>query len=100
MPTQQYRITPETSLVYPELAQAMGLNGNNKEVRIPGTTTVIGRFKESGGLIYWAWDQGQQGLDYRQTRDAAADAIHSDLPHPAATTTIRSKLRNRLLKLT
>lgn len=27
--------------------------------KVPGTTTVIGRFKESGGLIYWACRQGQ-----------------------------------------
>ncbi len=42
--------------------------------RLPGTTTIINRFKDSGGLIYWAWDQGKQGLDFRQTRDKAADA--------------------------
>ncbi len=42
--------------------------------RVPGVTTIVGRFKDSGGLIYWAWDQGRQGLDYRQTRDSAADA--------------------------
>lgn len=48
--------------------------------RIPGTTTVIGRFKDAGGLIHWAWDQGRQGLDYRETRDAAASVgtlVHS-----------------------
>jgi len=42
--------------------------------RVPGTTTIIGRFKDSGGLIHWAWDQGRNGLDYRATRDSAADA--------------------------
>lgn len=42
--------------------------------RVPSVTTVISRFKESGALMYWCWDQGRQGLDYRQTRDAAADA--------------------------
>lgn len=40
--------------------------------RVPGVTTVIGRFKESGGLIHWAWDLGMQGKDYRTERDAAA----------------------------
>jgi hypothetical protein len=40
--------------------------------RIPGTTTIIGRFKESGGLIHWAWDLGMQGINYREQRDAAA----------------------------
>jgi hypothetical protein len=42
--------------------------------RVPGTTTIIGRFKDSGGLIHWAWEQGRDGLDYRATRDSAADA--------------------------
>lgn len=42
--------------------------------RVPGTTTIIGRFKESGGLIWWAWDLGMKGLDYRDVRDKAADA--------------------------
>lgn len=42
--------------------------------RVPGTTTVISRFKDSGGLLHWAWKEGSEGRDYRQTRDAAADA--------------------------
>lgn len=27
--------------------------------RVPGVTTVIGRFKDSGGLMYWACEQGK-----------------------------------------
>lgn len=46
------------------------LNGE----RIPGVTTIISRFKPSGGLIHWAWQQGKDGKDYRETRDKAADA--------------------------
>lgn len=42
--------------------------------RVPGVTTIIGRFKPSGGLIHWAWQQGRDGKDYRDTRDAAANA--------------------------
>jgi len=42
--------------------------------RVPGVTTIISRFKESGGLIAWAWDLGMQGLDYREVRDAAASS--------------------------
>ncbi len=42
--------------------------------RVPGVTTIISRFKPSGGLIHWAWQQGRDGKDYRETRDAAADA--------------------------
>jgi len=43
-------------------------------VRVPSVTTIIGRFKESGGLIHWAWALGMEGKDYRQVRDSAADA--------------------------
>lgn len=34
------------------------------KTKVPGTTTVIGRFKDSGGLLHWAFEQGklaQQG---------------------------------------
>jgi hypothetical protein len=44
--------------------------------RVPGVTSIISRFKDSGGLIHWAWEQGSNGLDYRQVRDAAANAGH------------------------
>ncbi|MFH1572737.1 MAG: hypothetical protein ABIG68_02075 [Acidobacteriota bacterium] len=40
--------------------------------RVPGVTTIIGKFKEAGGLMHWAWDLGIQGLDYRKVRDEAA----------------------------
>lgn len=42
--------------------------------RVPGVTTIIGKYKESGGLIHWAWDLGMNGLDYRAVRDDAATA--------------------------
>jgi hypothetical protein len=42
--------------------------------RIPGTTTIIGRFKDSGALMYWAWQQGKEGKDFRETAEAAASA--------------------------
>jgi len=42
--------------------------------RIPGVTTVLSRFKESGALMHWAWEQGRDGKDYRETRDKAANA--------------------------
>ena len=47
--------------------------------RLPGTTTIIGRFKESGGLLWWACQQGQAHptLPVRDAlygeRDKAAD---------------------------
>jgi hypothetical protein len=42
--------------------------------RVPSVTTIISKFKESGGLVHWAWDLGIQGKDYRQVRDDAANA--------------------------
>lgn len=42
--------------------------------KVPGVTTILNRWKDSGGLIHWAWTQGRDGKDYRATRDAAADA--------------------------
>jgi hypothetical protein len=40
--------------------------------RVPSVTTVLGRFKDAGGLIHWAWKEGCEGRDYRETRDSAA----------------------------
>lgn len=57
--------------------------------RVPSVTTVLSRFKDSGGLIYWAWDLGKQGLDYRQVRDEAADA--GTVAHAMIESVIRSK---------
>jgi hypothetical protein len=43
--------------------------------RIPGTTTIIGRFKESGGLLHWAFKQGQSGAaQLYEERDRAGEA--------------------------
>lgn len=43
-------------------------------VKVPSVTTILSRYKESGGLIYWAWQQGRDGKDFRETSKAAADA--------------------------
>lgn len=47
--------------------------------KAPGVTTIIGRFKDSGGLLYWACEQGkaiQRGeiSSLYDKRDEAADA--------------------------
>ena len=41
--------------------------------RLPGTTTVIGRFKDSAGLLHWAFGQGQSDAShlYEQANVAA-----------------------------
>lgn len=31
-------------------------------VRVPGVTTILSRFKESGGLIHWGWNTAYCGL--------------------------------------
>jgi hypothetical protein len=42
--------------------------------RVPSVTTILGRWKESGGLLQWAFAQGRSGASnlYEQ-RDAAAE---------------------------
>ena len=49
----------------------------NKEGQlIPGTTTIIGSNLgwKTQGLVYWAWQKGMNGEDFRSARDEAADA--------------------------
>jgi len=49
---------------------------NKKGTRVPGTTTVIGQTlgwnKEA--LMYWAWKQGTEGKNYKDTSRKACDA--------------------------
>ncbi len=47
--------------------------------RVPGVTTIIGRFKDSGGLLWWAFDQGKAAErgeinSLYDKRDEAAEA--------------------------
>jgi len=42
---------------------------NNK--RVPGTTTILGVLNKPA-LMYWAWDLGIQGIDYRKYTDEMA----------------------------
>ena len=49
-------------------------------LKIPSVTTILGRFKESGALIRWAYNQGVMGVELYEKRDAAADVgtyVHS-----------------------
>jgi hypothetical protein len=39
---------------------------------VPGTTTIIGRFKDSGPLLYWAFNRGKSGAT-RLYDDTATD---------------------------
>ena len=48
---------------------------NSAGDRIPGTTTIIGRFKDSGALMFWAFKQGQSGVSHLyEKRDEAAES--------------------------
>lgn len=54
-----------------------GYKVNGKAV--PGVTTIIGRFKDSGGLLYWAFEQGKAAergeiANLYDKRDEAAEA--------------------------
>jgi hypothetical protein len=61
--------------------------------RVPGTTTIISRWKDSGALIFWAWRQGKDGKDFRETKNAAADA--GTCVHDMVECTIRKKKFDR-----
>lgn len=39
---------------------------------VPGVTTVLGVLNKPA-LMHWAWEQGRAGLDYRKTKDQAAN---------------------------
>lgn len=52
---------------------------NKDGKRVPGVTTIIGRFKDSGGLMYWAFEQGKAAergeiASLYDKRDEAANA--------------------------
>ncbi len=42
--------------------------------RLPSVTTILSRFKESGGLLYWANQQGLDGKTLEEARVPAATA--------------------------
>lgn len=48
-----------------------------KGERVPGVTTIIGRFKESGALLHWAFQVGKSGAaTLYESRDEAGLAGH------------------------
>lgn len=47
---------------------------------MPGVTTIIGRFKDSGALMYWAFNQGKAGKE-RLYEDAEKAADIGTLAH-------------------
>lgn len=63
--------------------------------KVPGVTTILNRFKDSGGLSYWAWQQGRDGKDFREEKQAAADA--GSLAHALVEATLRGEPLDALL---
>lgn len=61
--------------------------------RVPSVTTILSRFKDSGGLIHWAWNEGHEGRDYRDTKQKAADA--GTLAHDMVECAIRGRKYKR-----
>lgn len=61
------------------MAHPIGGYRNKAGKRVPGVTTIIGRFKDSGALMYWACEQGKaiergEISALYDKRDAAAEA--------------------------
>lgn len=47
---------------------------DSKGNRLPGVTTVLSNLGWSkDALIYWSWNEGREGRDYRKTRDDAGN---------------------------
>lgn len=44
-----------------------------KKVRVPGVTTIAGRFGDIGGLKYWAWQVGYDGYTLDEAPEKATD---------------------------
>lgn len=41
--------------------------------RVPGASTIAKIGEDPSALLYWAWDLGKQGIDYKKAREQAAD---------------------------
>jgi hypothetical protein len=76
VPTQPYKVKVDRSKVNPLLLPYLDpvKQAEGALVRVPGTTTVIGRYKDSQALIAWANRIGLEGIPYAQALQKAADA--------------------------
>lgn len=62
---------------------------NKQGIRLPSVTTILGRFKDSGGLIYWAWGLGRDGVTLDDAKKEACSA--GSLVHQWIEDTLRGK---------
>jgi hypothetical protein len=96
MPTQPYKQHFDPSVVDPQLAEAIiaSNEATGRPLRIPGTTTVIGRFKESGALMWWANQEGLAGRPIRGPESRVEQACEAGtLAHAMIEADIRGKDR-------
>lgn len=77
------RLAPRGTIQPPQPVAAVTSGGGRPSTyktqdgkRVPGVTTILGKFKDAGGLIHWAWECGRDGKDYRDVRDQAASVGH------------------------
>lgn len=63
--------------------------------RIPGTTTIISRFTDSGGLLQWAFKQGQSGVSRLYEKSDEACDIGTE-----AHSMIEARLNGEVLEAT
>lgn len=47
--------------------------------RLPTVTSIIGRFKDSGALIHWAWKTGMAGKELRAARELTVGVLVEQL---------------------
>ncbi len=76
------------------MARPKGGYKNAEGKRVPGVTTIIGRFKDSGGLMWWAFEQGKSAErgeinSLYDKRDEAAEA--GTLAHSLVEASIRGE---------
>jgi hypothetical protein len=41
--------------------------------KVPGVTSVTGRFGDKSALVRWGWQRGRDGLELYESRDKAAE---------------------------
>lgn len=56
---------------------------------VPSVTTILGKFRDPGALMWWSWNEGKAGRDFRATRDDAASA--GTLAHAMVESDIRGR---------
>ncbi len=74
MPTQPYYVDYDASEIDPQLLSVFKFSGKKNKIRVPGTTTIIGRFKDSSALMPWANRMGLEGLTLSEATKTALDA--------------------------